>query len=356
MGGATLGHLGLLLTAAEYATVSNTPFARPANPGLTANIPQGATAAQTGHLVRTHQVLKHTFDTCANVETALKQQIIHAVQNAYISALENEHTGYHAVTAKNMIDHLFSTCGQISNDAIEDNDKKFKKPFDIDEPIENLWTRIKQCVQFAAQGQTPYTAEQILRNAKRLFEQKGVFEIDLRDFERLPPNQQTYATFKAGMTTAYDKYQEKQKMATAAGGYHSANATKLAEQLDNVTETTIQQINAIGETTNHAITELANAAQTDRTKIDTLTTLVQQQQLLLQKLLSQQPTTQTIQPGQRIPKRFIYYCHTHGFSSNPKHTSATCNNPGPNHDTTATAEDNKGGNQRLKEKYNKTKN
>ena len=37
----------------------------------------------------------------------------------------------------------------------------------------------------------------------------------------------------------------------------------------------------MGENTNHAITELANEAQTDRTKIDTLTTLVQQQQQLL---------------------------------------------------------------------------
>lgn len=67
--------------------------------------------------------------------------------------------------------------------------------------------------------------------------------------------------------------------------------------------------------------------------IDTLTTIVQQQQLLLQKLLAQQPTVQTIQPGQRTPKRFIYYCHSHGYSSNPKHTSDTCKNLGPNHNT-----------------------
>ena len=76
------------------------------------------------------------------------------------------------------------------------------------------------------------------------------------------------------MTSAFDKYQEKQKMTTAAGGYHTAHAT-LAEQLDNVSATTIQQINNIGETTNHAITNLANAAQMDRSKIDTLTTMMQ---------------------------------------------------------------------------------
>ena len=225
LGGGTLGHLRLLLTPAEYATVSNTPFLRPANPGLNATVPNGATSAQTGHLVRTHQALKHTYDTCNNVDTALKQQIIHAVENAFISALENEHTGYNAVTARQIINHLFTTCGHISNKAMEDNDKTFKKQFDINEPIENLWMRVKNCVQFAEQGQTPYSAEQILRNVKRLFEQKGVFEIDLREFENLPSAQQTYATFKDRMTKAYDKYQERQKLTTAAGGYYTAHAT-----------------------------------------------------------------------------------------------------------------------------------
>ncbi len=354
LGGGLLGHLGLLLTPAEYATVTNAQFMFPVNPGLGAEVPQTSTAAQTGHLVRTHQALKHTYDTCVNVETALKQQIIHAVENAFISALENEHTGYNAVTAKQIMDHLFTTCGQISNEAMEDNDKTFKKQFDIDEPIENLWMRVKHCVQFAEQGQAPYSAEQILRNVKRLFEQKGVFEIDLREFENLPIAQQTYATFKDRMTKAYDKYQERQKLTTAAGGYHTAHAT-LMEQLDNVTETTIQQINNMGENTNQAITELANAAQTDRTKIDTLTTLVQQQQTLLQKILEQQPTAPVITTHWNNNKPFSFYCHTHGYGTNPKHTSATCNRPGPNHDKTATAKNTKGGNTRFQRRYNQNK-
>ena len=71
---------------------------------------------------------------------------MHAVDSAYISALENEHTGYNAVTVKKIIDHVFKTCGRISNESLKENDKTFKKQFDIDEPIENLWMQIKQCV------------------------------------------------------------------------------------------------------------------------------------------------------------------------------------------------------------------
>ena len=181
-----------------------------------------------------------------------------------------------------------------------------------------------------------------------------MFEIDLREFENLPIAQQTYATFKDRMTKAYDKYQERQKLTTAAGGYHTAHAT-LMEQLDNVTETTIQQINNMGENTNQAITELANAAQTDRTKIDTLTTLVQQQQVLLQRILEQQPTAPVVTTEIDKNKPFIFYCHTHGYGTNPKHTSETCKRPGPNHDKTATAKNTKGGNTRFQRRYNQNK-
>ena len=40
------------------------------------------------------------------------------------------------------------------------------------------------------------------------------------------------------------------------------------------------------------------------------------------------------------------YCHTHGYDIHPDHTSATCNTPGPNHQVTATSNDNMGGSQR----------
>ena len=40
------------------------------------------------------------------------------------------------------------------------------------------------------------------------------------------------------------------------------------------------------------------------------------------------------------------YCHTHGYDIHPDHTGATCNTPGPNHQVTATVNDNMGGSQR----------
>ena len=49
LGGGTHGHLGLVLTAAQYADISNTVFTCPAHPGPLA-IPLAATAVQRSTL------------------------------------------------------------------------------------------------------------------------------------------------------------------------------------------------------------------------------------------------------------------------------------------------------------------
>jgi len=87
----------LLVTWAYFSvtlsTIYITLFAHPSNPGLNAQVPQGATAVQNRFLVQSHQALQITYDACFNVETALKQQLINALDNTYIGALTNEHTG-----------------------------------------------------------------------------------------------------------------------------------------------------------------------------------------------------------------------------------------------------------------------
>ena len=55
LGGGVHGHLGMLMSEAEYATISRIPFAPPENPGLQPIIPPNTTAAQTDHLICAHE-------------------------------------------------------------------------------------------------------------------------------------------------------------------------------------------------------------------------------------------------------------------------------------------------------------
>ena len=51
LGGGNFGHLGLVLTPAQYALISNAPFDRPNHPGPIPAFPNNATQAQIRHIV-----------------------------------------------------------------------------------------------------------------------------------------------------------------------------------------------------------------------------------------------------------------------------------------------------------------
>jgi len=68
------------------------------------------------------------------------------------------------ITAPFLIQHLFQTCRQISNNKIKENDVNFK----INEFIENFLDQVKHCINFALQGQTPYTAEKKLAHRQTI--------------------------------------------------------------------------------------------------------------------------------------------------------------------------------------------
>ena len=66
--------------------------------------------------------------------------------------------------------------------------------------------------------------------------------------------------------------------------------------------------------------------------------------------------SQPVQPQQTIPQQQVAqqqpsqffqvqtYCWTHGATNNPSHTSQTCRNPAPGHQTTASINNTMGGN------------
>ena len=111
-----------------------------------------------------------------------------------------------------------------------------------------------------------------------------MFDLDIRDYNRRPIAEQTYANFKSDMNKAYNDYVQKQRIMTKAGGYHSANMIRMNEQIEGLKEQTMSHVTAMTETTTDAITNLANAAQTDWTKLDTLAKMLESQQQMMQQM------------------------------------------------------------------------
>ena len=72
LGGGGFGHLGLVLTPAEYANISNTPYARPQHPG-TLVIPAAASERTENRRRDDHKKDLSLFRESVHLENALKK-------------------------------------------------------------------------------------------------------------------------------------------------------------------------------------------------------------------------------------------------------------------------------------------
>jgi hypothetical protein len=237
--------------------------------------------------------------------------------------------------------------GNITPIDIEDNDRKFKTPYDPSTPIQLLYAQIEDAMEFADAGNTPYTQEQILANAYYLIFATGMYAEACKEWRRLPAIQKTWARFQQHFTEAYNDMIVSQKT-TQAGGYHNANAA----------------MEAYVATTSDALANLASAQQHNteiilqqEATINTLKAEIKQKDAIIAGLLKQ-PARQSKSKQQRQgrqqqqPPR-IYnndnYCWSHGYNVHDSHDSSTCRTCLPGHQHAATRANTMGGSQANKD-------
>ena len=123
----------------------------------------------------------------------------------------------------------------------------------------------------------------------------------------------------------------------------------------------MEALNSISTTTTNNNIEMANMVNINKTLMETL----QQQQREIAELKRNMTTQSRPTPAsnrttsdneqkmleklmrmmtgkQKVDKK-IFYCWTHGFGTNPRHTSCTCLKPDEGHNKDATKTDRKGG-------------
>jgi hypothetical protein len=119
LGGGTLGHLGLITSDESYAMIAPTTDAgptfwtRPEAPGRPPANMDG-TAAQISAVFHIWEEDAQTYRTCTSMQQALKKQIISVFEPMYLDILNDNMVGYANISARDMLDHLFETCGNIT--------------------------------------------------------------------------------------------------------------------------------------------------------------------------------------------------------------------------------------------------
>jgi hypothetical protein len=114
LGGGTLGHLGLIVLDASYATVSPetdagpTLWVSPPSPGRDPANTDG-TAAQTSAARHIWEEEVQTYRTYTSVQQALKNKFINVFEPMYLDVLNDDMVGFANISAWDMLDHLFTT-------------------------------------------------------------------------------------------------------------------------------------------------------------------------------------------------------------------------------------------------------
>jgi hypothetical protein len=157
LGGGTLGHLGLIISDASYAMISPTTDAGPTlwiSPQAPGRAPANTdgTSAQISAARHVWEEEVQTYRTYTSVQQALKKQIISVFEPVYLDVLNDSMAGFANISARDMLDHLFSTYGNITSVDLEINFENMRKAWDPQQPVESLFKQIQECADYSEAG------------------------------------------------------------------------------------------------------------------------------------------------------------------------------------------------------------
>jgi hypothetical protein len=173
-GGVQRGHLGLIMLAAMYSTLSPTPYVLPELPLMPTYEEAMAVARDAMNDAR-----KMAMDTCVEshaFKRHLKAQIQKAVPTLNLSKFGDAIMGY-AKASPEKID----TYGQITTRELEANMARITFPWNPDTPIETVFSNGTTCRQFAREGNDSTSDSAYIWILVKIFRATGVLDRAVAD-------------------------------------------------------------------------------------------------------------------------------------------------------------------------------
>ena len=137
LGGGWHGHLGLVLTPAEYALILAIPYTRPVHPGpLELPVGAGVTNLQREIARDTHKENLRVYREVVDLEKALLKLLVQALPDLYTKSFRNEHSNSIITPISDVLTSLIQTYGRVTDSELQDATTKLReRVFDIAEPL-----------------------------------------------------------------------------------------------------------------------------------------------------------------------------------------------------------------------------
>ena len=220
MGGGNHGYLSLILSPAAYTTIAANQFIEPVYPGQHPNVPAGTNAANTSTIVRRHTEDLRQWHEFKNINTALKNQLLSALDDIYVHTLKDRHVGYMNQSIRTILTHLFDNYGNITPLKVKDNDTKMRATWDPNSPFDCLIKQIEDGQDYADDGGQPYTTKQLLHIAYTLVFKTSLYFEDCKVWNARPATARTWDNFKTHFQNAQHLLRD-QMCTTKQAGFHS---------------------------------------------------------------------------------------------------------------------------------------
>jgi hypothetical protein len=350
LGGSTFGHLGLIISDASYAMIAPTTDAGPTlwttpqSPGRAPATTDGTSAqVSAAHHIWEEDV--QTYRTCTSVQQALKKQIISVFEPMYLDILNDNMVGYANISAREMLDHLFETYGNITAVDLEINFEHMCRAWHPQQPVESLFKQIQDCADYSEAGGFLIGHPQQFNVGYAKIFATGHFMSACRRWNKKHTIEKTWTQFKSHFAAAHCQHKQMQGESAATAGYHSANAA-VTHNEDQMAEATIGALANLATLTaadRGVVAALTQANSRLAKQLEDNSTELRELKALLKKERSEKSGQRSFNPPPRN------YRWTHGYKVGSTHTSLTCKLPKTGHKKEATRADNMGGSQANRE-------
>jgi hypothetical protein len=172
------------------------------------------------------------------VQQALKKQIISVFEPMYLEILNDNMLGYAKISARDMLDHLSETYGNITAVDLEINFEHMRRAWDPQQPVESLFKQIQDCTDYSEAGRVLIGHPQQINVGYAKIFATGHFMSACRRWNEKHTIEKTWTQFKSHFAAAHRQHKQMQGESAATDGYHSVNAA-VTHNEDQMAEATI---------------------------------------------------------------------------------------------------------------------
>jgi hypothetical protein len=304
LGGGDHGHLGMVMPHGEYIVISagGAAYVAPPVPQIPAfNGTAAAVAAQNAQYL---QDLKE-YEQYQELHQQIKALMLQAIPEIYLAVLRHPQLKFANATPRQIMTHLLTTYGEITENDLAENTKLFKAAWNPDTPIETVFDNGTFCRDFAEEGGDPISDQTYTRTLVEIFEKAG-----------------------AGMDQAVEDWEKKPR----------ADKT-LANVIPHFTEANEHRLRKLAKGSKEVL-EANTVTKEESPTTSNVEALIAETKALVEKANKTNTTTTGKREGNGKGLERFSYCWSHGVCQHP---GSECRNPKEGHKPEATVFNRKGG-------------